>query len=51
MLYNPKRRHCFNIQPSPVDMERRYAGRVDSVLKIVSTLAAIFAIAVLALMR
>lgn len=33
MFYNPKRRHSFNNQPSPVEFEKRYAASLESVYK------------------
>ncbi|WP_339527021.1 IS3 family transposase, partial [Pseudomonas sp. EA_35y_Pfl2_R111] len=31
MFYNPKRRHGFNNQLSPVEFEKRYFQRLESV--------------------
>ncbi|MGY2332940.1 IS3 family transposase, partial [Pseudomonas sp. SDO5511_1_S431] len=31
MFYNPKRRHSFNNQLSPVEFEKRYAASLESV--------------------
>ncbi|MCH2342839.1 MAG: IS3 family transposase, partial [Pseudomonas sp.] len=31
MFYNPKRRHGFNNQLSPVEFEKRYIQRLESV--------------------
>ncbi|MEB1812829.1 IS3 family transposase, partial [Staphylococcus argenteus] len=31
MFYNPKRRHSFNNQLSPVEFEKRYTASLESV--------------------